>query len=87
MQEFLLRFDLGPPEGFHDGPQPLEEVTATTGAPGQSTAEVPLGREPYEGVEWGGVGQGNVVNEILVRSWFSEKKAICDLVSGMHVQG
>ena len=68
VQEFLLRFDLGPPEGFHDLPEP-EEVTATTGAPGQSTAEVPLGREPYGlGVQWGGVGQGNVVNEILVRS-------------------
>jgi len=45
VQEFLLRFDLGPPEGFHDLPEPEEELAAATtlGAPGQSTAEVTLG--------------------------------------------
>jgi len=53
VQEFLLRFDLGPPEGFHDLPEPEEELAAATtlGAPGQSTAEVTVDLQEAEGEE------------------------------------
>ena len=58
VQEFLLRFDLGPPEGFHDLPEPEEEAAATTlGAPGQSTAEVTLGHV--------GGASGGVASQLL----------------------
>ena len=50
----------GPPEGFHDLPEPEEELAAATtlGAPGQSTAEVTLGSRV-------GGASGGVASQLL----------------------
>ena len=51
VQDFLLRFDLGPPEGFKDDDEIEAEVSydhfgavASVGQPGQHEVEVTLGR-------------------------------------------
>lgn len=50
VQDFLLRFDLGPPEGFNDDDEIEAEdddhfgAVASVGQPGQHEVEVTLGR-------------------------------------------
>ena len=47
VQDFLLRFDLGPPEGFKDDDHEAEDdfsAVASVGQPGQHEVEVKLGR-------------------------------------------
>lgn len=51
VQDFLLRFDLGPPEGFKDDDEIEAEdddhdfsAVASVGQPGQHEVEVTLGR-------------------------------------------
>ena len=77
-QSFLLRFNLGPPEGFSDEEEEELPSSDAAGQPGQSTAELRLGQEGHGGRSdstsiWLRVNANGMVGEFTThfRTYFS----------------